>query len=203
MWNVFPFFLTLISAMAAAADPPSHADLARSLFYQAKALTPSDVNRAALLDQALHHATVGKSEKDPRAGLVWWVAVRGERALSEGVLSALGALSDLETAMLQLKSLDPDFDHAAADRVLGHLYHVAPGFISIGSSRKAREHFEEALRRSPSYPGNLVMYADFLASQGESEKAKALVKQAQQSKSWKTTEEGADWVKTAQKVLSD
>lgn len=107
--------------------------------------------------------------------LISWIAVSGETALRQSKLHALAHLQPLEKAALHLKEVDPTFGFYAADRILGRLYHLAPSFFSIGSRTKAREHFELALKGAPEHPENMLFFADFLHSIGESDRARQLL----------------------------
>jgi tetratricopeptide (TPR) repeat protein len=79
---------------------------------------------------------------------------------------------------LLLKQVAPDYVYHAADRTLGKLYHEAPAFISYGSSKKARAHYQAAVLAEPNYPGNQLFFAEFLEAQGEHQAAKEHVQLA-------------------------
>ena len=83
-------------------------------------------------------------------------------------------IGEIERTLLQLEHDDPAYDHAAAARVLGRLYHKAPALISVGSSRKAAAYLEEALARAPEFPGNWAFAADFYLDRHDCARAKPL-----------------------------
>ena len=103
---------------------------------------------------------------DDPAAILWWTAHRGSEASAWRPLEAIRIASELERTLLRLRELDPGYDHAAADRVLGHLYRVAPEGISVGSLEKSERHLRAALARSPTYPGNLRAVAELLHRRG-------------------------------------
>lgn len=76
--------------------------------------------------------------------------------------------------------MDPAYGYAAAARVLGKIYMEAPGFVSIGSSSKAKEHMLESLARFPDFPGNEIGYAEWLLDDGAKDKATVIVDRLRQ-----------------------
>ena len=116
--------------------------------------------------------------------LVWFVAHRGTMASYLNPYEALKIADELERTLLELRRRAPDHEFAVADRVLGKLYQLAPAVISVGSMEKAKFHYEEALRRWPDYPGNRLFYAEYLLSQDECAKARAVLKGAVTLKTW-------------------
>lgn len=133
----------------------------------------------ALFDRGLKLADGIHAEhsNDPDV-LIAWIALKGGQLQIKSKLVALTYISPLEKAALRLKAIAPTFKEYAADRILGRMYHLAPSFISIGSAKKARQHFESAFAGAPENPENLLFYADFLASQGEKARAIEMVKKA-------------------------
>lgn len=113
--------------------------------------------------------------------LVTWIALKGELAMLKNKLVALTYLRPIEKAALRLKANDPKYGHYAADRILGRIYHLAPGFISIGSNSKARTHFQMAIEGDGTYPENLLFYAEFLSNTGEPQRAQELAAAALKS----------------------
>jgi hypothetical protein len=75
---------------------------------------------------------------------------------------------------LHLERTSPLYDHAAAARVLGRLYHKAPALISIGSNRKAGEYLAKALARAPDFPGNQAFAAELYLDQHDCARARPL-----------------------------
>jgi hypothetical protein len=96
------------------------------------------------------------------AALLWWTAHRGAQATALNPFQAVKIAKEIETTLLKLRQVAPDFDSSAADRVLGIVYQVAPAVVSIGSKEKAQQHLNAALQRHPRHPGNLLSAAKFL-----------------------------------------
>ena len=122
---------------------------------------------------ALARKALERDPHDPSA-LLWLAANLGGEALTHGKLYALRVIGEIERTLLQLEHDDPSYDHAAAARVLGRLYHKAPALISVGSSRKAAAYLEEALARAPEFPGNWAFAADFYLDRHDCGRAKPL-----------------------------
>jgi hypothetical protein len=108
----------------------------------------------------LARAALARDPRDPGA-LLWLAANLGGEALTHGKLYALGVIGEIETTLLLLEAQSPGYDHAAAARALGRLYHKAPAIISVGSGKKAAAFLEKALARAPDFPGNWAFAADF------------------------------------------
>ena len=145
---------------------------ARLLHFLAEA-TPGREAQEALRERGLAAAERALAlDRDEPLAILWWTAHRGSQATALRPLEAIRIANDIEKALLRLRDLAPDFDHAAADRVLGHVYRIAPAMISVGSLEKSRRHLGEALRRAPAYPGNLLAYAQLLAQQGRCAEAR-------------------------------
>jgi tetratricopeptide (TPR) repeat protein len=63
------------------------------------------------------------------------------------------------------------FDYAGPERNLGLLYLQAPGIVSIGNNRKARQYLESAAKLAPEYPENLLNLAELYLKWDEPDKA--------------------------------
>lgn len=87
----------------------------------------------------------------------------------------LGALSLVKAARDSLENslkLDPKALQGSAHTSLATLYSKVPGFpIGFGSDKKARQHFEQALALNPNGIDPNFFYAEFLAEEGERERA--------------------------------
>jgi hypothetical protein len=144
--------------------PGRLAEEARLLHFLAEA-TPAAEERARLHVEglALAERALAQDSDDP-AAILWWAAHRGSQATPRRPLEAIRIANDIEEALLRLRARAPDFEHAAADRVLGHLYQVAPPVVSLGSMKKAEQHLRAALARAPAYPGNQLFWLELLAA---------------------------------------
>lgn len=175
---------------------------ARLLYYLGK-YTPDISLKQKYFEEGVGLAWKARKAKpkDPGA-ILWWVANRGELAQLKHNLVALGYVKEMETALLELKKLHPQYFFRAADRVLGRIYQKAPSFVSIGSSAKAEAHLKEAMKAPGNYPGNLIFFADFLLENGEKKEARKLARRVVSSPELaKYPIEKFDWIRMAQEIL--
>ena len=113
-------------------------------------------------------------------------------------------IGEIESTLLRLEQQSPAYDHAAAARSLGRLYHKAPALISVGSSKKAAAFLGEALARAPEFPGNWAFAADFYAEKRDCARALPLAQRL--SAAPDLGQYGVDaqeWHQIAARVLAD
>jgi hypothetical protein len=115
-----------------------------------------------------------KLQKNNPAARLWGVVSTLKIFAITKPMRALWTMDDLEATLLELKAADEKFLHAAPDRVLAVLYSESPGFL-VGSSTKAQQHFEAALRVVPEFPANTLLYADFMLNQDRADDARTLI----------------------------
>jgi hypothetical protein len=115
---------------------------------------------------ALANEALALDPEEP-AAILWYVAHRGSQASPLNPVAAIRIAAEVERSLLRLRALAPDHEHAAADRVLGIVYLLAPPIVSIGSMDKAERHLLDALRRFPTYPGNQLWVAELAAKKGD------------------------------------
>ena len=142
---------------------------------------------------------------DPKniGALLAWAASKGELAQRKNPFAALSYIRPIKEKFELIKELAPAHEGFVADRGLGRLYQMSPGFISIGSSKKAREHLKLALDGAPDHPGNQVYWADFLRSQGEFDEARIFARKTLSNPHLLTSSlERYDWVRMATEILS-
>ena len=166
--------LKLLQQLRAASPSPDRPVAESRILYYIAENTSDPREREKIYEEG-RRLTNQVREADPKnpGALLWWTVHEGRLAALHKGLAALKAVSGIEKALLDLKEMNPSFDYGAADRALGQLYQEAPPFISVGSRRKAKVHLKEALRRFPDFPGNQVLYADFLLHQDEGYEARA------------------------------
>jgi hypothetical protein len=70
--------------------------------------------------------------------------------------------------MEMVAQLEPDYDHAGADRYFGAFYTEAPG-IAGGDVAKGKEHLDQALKLDPRYLENWVVLAERYARKAHDE----------------------------------
>jgi hypothetical protein len=135
--------------------------------------------------------------------MLWWAAHRGSQATPLNPFAAVRIAREVEETLLRLRATHPDYDHAAADRALGRLYQVAPRGISVGSMEKAGEHLRAAVKRAPTFPGNALFYAQYLAAVRDCAGAQEWATRVLRSPALAVhpLERGA-WIADARKLLS-
>lgn len=104
------------------------------------------------------------------------------RAIARGLLAeankatARRAMYAIRDDAERAIAIDPTFDDAGPQRLLGALYLRTPGPpAGIGSLRKAQEHFEQALALAPDNPENLNFMAELDIRLGKYAEAKPLL----------------------------
>lgn len=125
--------------------------------------------------RALAHADRATALEPERVEGHYYRAVALGRVLEHATLPPLSKISELEAAGQRARSLDPAFNCAGALRLLALLYYKAPswpiGPASAGDEELIESLFEEALRRAPGCPENLIGYAEYLHDQGRNARA--------------------------------
>ena len=85
----------------------------------------------------------------------YWLGMNLGQLARTRTLGALRLVREMEDEFHRARNYDPHTDYAGPDRSLGMLYRDAPGWpTSIGSRKKSREHFENAIRLHPEFPDN-------------------------------------------------
>ena len=174
------------------------------LFHFLAEASPDEASRARLHAEGLALAARAL-QIDPRepSALLWWAAHRGAQARILDPFSAMAIAREVESALLRLREIAPDHEHRAADRVLGHLYRVAPRGISIGSLEKARTHLRSAIEHAPDFPGNALFYAQFLAETGQCDEARRWAHGVGRSPELvRYPLERAGWIRDASRLLA-
>jgi hypothetical protein len=151
---------------AAPESPQRLAAEARLLHFLAEA-SPDDERRRLHADGLAAAARALAQAPDEPGALLWWAAHRGSEATPAKPLAAIQIAKEVEAKLLRLREVDPDHEYAAADRVLGHLYQVAPPVISVGSMKKAEAHLRAALGRAPAFPGNQLFWLELQKKRGD------------------------------------
>jgi len=104
----------------------------------------------------------------------FWLAVNsGSYGQEKGIMQSLAMISPIKAAAEKALELDSDYFYGGPWRVLGRLYHKAPGFpFSIGNTKKAVEYLEKAVKAGPKFYLNRLFLAEAYISNREKAKAK-------------------------------
>jgi hypothetical protein len=192
----------LLADATLAAAPPAGA--ARAAYLAGKRAPEGEERRRHFADGvAAARARLAANPDDPE-GLLWLAANLGSEALARSRVSALRVVPEMERLLLRLDAVAPSYDHAAAARTLGRIYHKAPAIISVGSMKKARLWFERALARAGDYPINQILAADFFADDGDGERARLLARQYLAAPVPEANDPDAkEWREIAERILGD
>ncbi|MEP6900498.1 MAG: TRAP transporter TatT component family protein [Actinomycetota bacterium] len=103
-----------------------------------------------------------------------WLAVNyGSYGQEKGVMKSLSLISPIKKLAERAARIDEGYFYGGPWRILGRLYHKAPGFpLSIGNHKKALECLEKALKFGPRFFLNRLFLAEAYLSNGEKAKAK-------------------------------
>lgn len=142
----------------------ARAEEARIYFYLGRELQGEEAEKK--FELGLTSAGEAKTVSHDPKTLLWWVANQGELSSRRRNLASLKRIKEIQKMLIELKEMAPEFGYAAADRVLAKIYEAAPKVLSIGSDKKAEEHYLSALKIAPDYPGNRIMWAEFLVKEG-------------------------------------
>ena len=148
-------FLTAQARLKAQPDDPAAAwQFARACFDWAD-LAETKAQRVGIAEQGVAACRANLARESNSAPSRYYLGMNLGQIAQTKRLSALDLVAQMETEFLLVKSLDPKFDFAGADRNLGLLYLDAPGWpLSIGNKAKARQHLDQCVTLAPEYPEN-------------------------------------------------
>jgi tetratricopeptide (TPR) repeat protein len=128
--------------------------LARTAFDAAE-FTRSEDEREKFATRGIDAARSAIGREPTNAAAHYWLAMDLGQLARTKTLGALKLVREMESEFQRARDLDAHFDYAGADRSLGYLYRDAPGWpTSVGNKKKAREHFEQAVKLHPEFPDN-------------------------------------------------
>ncbi len=167
--NARTVLVCLTLSWLAAAAPGAAADVAALQHDWAEIMYRGepDAREAAL--ERLAEASRAELARDPAnpALLIWHGIVVSSYAGEKGGLGALGLVKEARASLERAIELDPRALRGSAYTSLGSLYYKVPGWpIGFGSSRKARQHLEQALEINPMGIDPNFFMAEFLFEQG-------------------------------------
>ena len=104
----------------------------------------------------------------------FWLAVNsGSFGQKKGIMQSLAMISPIKNAAEKALKIDANYFYGGPWRVLGRLYHKAPGFpFSIGNTKKAIECLEKAVELGPKFYLNRLFLAEAYISNREKDKAR-------------------------------
>ena len=142
---------------AARKNPDDHAvsiQLARVAFDRAEYARDDDA-REEIAQVGIAAARAVLARQSTNSAAHYWLGMNLGQLARTKTLGALKLVREMEDEFHRARTFDPHTDYAGPDRSLGMLYRDAPGWpTSIGSRKKAREHFDLAIRLHPEFPDN-------------------------------------------------
>jgi hypothetical protein len=156
-----------------ASRPPVHAELAAA-GQSGDALAVSDALEALIAqgqdtpaDREYAYELVQRAPQDTAAYLFARAAVTGRLVQLRGLRGA-DLVGDVEHSARRSRELDPNFRDAAATRLLGTLYVIAPAMLlQHGNSEKGLELLEGLVRARPDVLENHLRLAEAYISLGD------------------------------------
>jgi tetratricopeptide (TPR) repeat protein len=131
-------------------------------------------DKLAFFDEGVQcgEAGVGINENSLEAN--FWLAVNyGSFGQEKGIMQSLALIHPMKNAAERAAEIDGSYFYGGPWRVLGRLYHKAPGFpFSVGNSKKAIECLEKAVKRGPKFYLNRLFLAEVYISNREKDKAR-------------------------------
>jgi tetratricopeptide (TPR) repeat protein len=119
--------------------------------------------REVLAEEGIQACRAAIAQEPEMVAAHYYLALNLGQLARVRLLKGLGLVSEMERVLRRARGLDPDFDHGGPDRGLGLLYRQAPGWpLSVGDKVKGRRHLEQAVKRSPAYPGNRLCLIEAL-----------------------------------------
>jgi tetratricopeptide (TPR) repeat protein len=123
--------------------------------FDAAEFTRSDDEREKFATRGIDAARTAIEREPTNAAAHYWLGMDLGQLARTKTLGALKLVREMESEFQRARDLDAGYDYAGADRSLGYLYRDAPGWpTSIGNKKKAREHFEQAVKLHPEFPDN-------------------------------------------------
>lgn len=169
----------LMGAQSLFASVSSDLEQLRNDWAVAKYRTPRNQQEAkfkVLIQQA--EDVQSRYPSDARV-LTWHGTILATYASVRGGIGALPYVKKAKTLLESAIRQNPSVENGMALAVLGSVYSRVPGWpIAFGSKQKARSHLEAALRINPRGIDQNYFYGDFLADEGEYEKARTHLENA-------------------------
>jgi tetratricopeptide (TPR) repeat protein len=111
----------------------------------------------------------GQSAKLRSEALAYEVFNLAKVGETNGVMNSLFMVGDLKKGLKKALEIDPNNSYARS--TLGTIFHALPG-IAGGSDKKAIEHYEESIRRSPGFGSGMCELAQLYLDKGKKDKAR-------------------------------
>lgn len=131
-------------------------------------------DKIAFFDEGVQCGETGVEINETSLEANFWLAVNyGSYGQEKGIMQSLALIQPMKTAAERALEVDGGYFYGGPWRVLGRLYHKAPGFpFSIGSTKKAVECLEKAVALGPKFYLNHLFLAEAYISDRKKDKAR-------------------------------
>lgn len=131
-------------------------------------------DKIAFFDEGVECAKTGIEINEDSLESNFWLAVNsGSYGQEKGIMQSLALISPIKEAAEKALELDETYFYGGPFRVLGRLYHKAPGFpFSIGNTKRAVENLEKAVEIGPNFFLNRIFLAEACLSNRDKAKAR-------------------------------
>jgi len=131
-------------------------------------------DKIAFFDEGVQCGEAGVLLNEDSLEANFWLAVNyGSFGQEKGIMQSLALITPLKNAAERAAEIDANYFYGGPYRVLGRLYHKAPGFpFSIGSTKKAIECLERAVELGPKFYLNRLFLAEAYISNRDRQKAR-------------------------------
>ena len=131
-------------------------------------------DKIAFFDEGVQCGESGVSLNEDSLESNFWLAVNyGSFGQEKGIMRSLALIQPLKNAAEKAAAIDGSYFYGGPWRVLGRLYHKAPGFpFSVGSTKKAIECLEKAVNLGPKFFLNRLFLTEAYISNHDKAKAR-------------------------------
>lgn len=137
-------------------------NFAQGIQFAEKALCESmPTLRDDLKKGAKFYQLIRLAPKESVAALYWYAANLSIWTANQGIATRLRYADDVKAAMTRLKELDENFFYAGSVRLQG-IFEALRANVGGGDLNKSEQYFSEAVRRSPNYLANKLIWAEQL-----------------------------------------
>jgi tetratricopeptide (TPR) repeat protein len=125
-------------------------------------------------DKGVEYGEQGVEVDEDSLEANFWLSVNyGSYGQEKGIMKSLSLITPIKDLSEKCIELDESYFYGGAWRILGRLYHKAPGFpLSLGNNKKALECFEKALEFGPKFYLNHLFLAELYISTRKKDKAR-------------------------------
>lgn len=131
-------------------------------------------DKIAFFDEGVECAKTGIEIDEDSLESNFWLAVNyGSYGQEKGIMQSLALITPIKEAAEKALALNANYFYGGPYRVLGRLYHKAPGFpFSIGNTKKAVEYLEKAVEIGPKFFLNRIFLAEAFISNRDKTKGR-------------------------------